>query len=412
MKKNLFGIISIILLVLIFQSSIAIANKQISKVEVMGVSTILGGNESEAKKLAIKNSLKSAVEKVIVELLSTDILISNFKAMNDLIYVQTSDYIEGYKVLSEFKHKKKYRVFVSADVSIKKVLSNLAEGGFILEKESLPTILLLVSEKNTDLVEKYWWKGEDPYEKSVSETTLESEITKRGYSLIAYDYGIIKKIENLEKAEKKDSKKKKDKTKEAKEKNLFLLDNATAIKIGTQMNADVVIVGSVIPEKSPNKIGDDHTFKGFVQIRAIFTQDGSEFTKVHKIETAVNPDEKIGGDKVIVKTVSVAGEKIASIIMKKWQVAKNKPTVLEVEIAGKNYLRNFAHLKNVLRQMDGVKDIKTKKFRSNGATLAISYKGNGKLFAESLILQNISRFGLNITDIKDESLKIQMIPLR
>ncbi|MCP3923418.1 MAG: hypothetical protein GY714_12635 [Desulfobacterales bacterium] len=409
MKKNLFGIISLILLVLMFQSTIALANKQISKVEVMGVSAIIRGNESEAKKLAIKNSLKSAVEKVIVELLSTDILISNFKAMNDLIYLQTSDYIEGYKVLSEFKHKKKYRVFVSADVSIRKVLNNLSKGGFILEKENLPTILLLVSEKNTDLVEKYWWKGEAPYEKSVGETTLESEITKRGYSLIAYDYGIIKKIENLEKAGKKETK---DKTKEVKEKNLFILNNATAIKIGTQMNADVVIVGSVIAKKSPNKIGDDHTFKGFVKIRAIFTKDGSEFTKVHKIESSVNPDEKTGGDKVIAKTVSAAGEKIASTIMKKWQVAKNKPTLLNVEITGKNYLRNFAHLKNVLRQMDGLKDIKTKKFRSNGATLAISYKGNGKLFAESLILQNISRFGLNITDIKDDSLKIQMVPLR
>ncbi|MBU4184662.1 MAG: hypothetical protein KKC23_00360, partial [Proteobacteria bacterium] len=87
-------------------------------IEVIGTGTIHGGNVAEARDQAIKNSLVSAVELAVADFLPLESMIQNFKILTEILYDNTSEFVEYYKVLTESVSKNKYRVLVQATVSI------------------------------------------------------------------------------------------------------------------------------------------------------------------------------------------------------------------------------------------------------------------------------------------------------
>ena len=72
------------------------------KVVVIGKATILKDDSANAREEAIANSLVSAIESMVVELLPLESLVQNFQILNEVLYGKTRKFIQGYKVLAEF----------------------------------------------------------------------------------------------------------------------------------------------------------------------------------------------------------------------------------------------------------------------------------------------------------------------
>jgi hypothetical protein len=96
---------------------------------VVGTAAMQGGNVSAAREKAISDSLVTAVALMTEELLAVESLVDNFPQLNELLFDQTSTFIQGYKVLTEAGQDKSYRVIVQATVSGKKNIKKVDRCG-------------------------------------------------------------------------------------------------------------------------------------------------------------------------------------------------------------------------------------------------------------------------------------------
>ena len=98
---------------------------------VVGTAKLHGDNVAAAREKAIADSLVTAVALMTQELLKVDSLVDNFSQLNELLFDQTSTFIQGYKVLTEAGQDQSYRVIVQAIVSGKKISKKLTDAGIL-----------------------------------------------------------------------------------------------------------------------------------------------------------------------------------------------------------------------------------------------------------------------------------------
>lgn len=127
-------------------------------IEVIGTGAIQGGNVAKARDRAIKNSLVSAVEFAVADFLPLESMIQNFEILNEILYDNSSEFVADYKVLTELKSGRAYRVLVQATVSIDAIKEELISVNIKVYKKNLPKILFLIAEQNfSDISQRYWW---------------------------------------------------------------------------------------------------------------------------------------------------------------------------------------------------------------------------------------------------------------
>ncbi|MCG2755440.1 MAG: hypothetical protein L6247_07740, partial [Desulfobacteraceae bacterium] len=123
----------LILFLLLMLSGSVQAGEQLhathSVVLVIGTGKIYSDNVVAARNQAISNSLVSAIENVAKDFLPFESLVQNFKVINEILYSNTEEFVQGYKVLTDALAGDVYRVMVQATVSIDKVQQKLSIAG-------------------------------------------------------------------------------------------------------------------------------------------------------------------------------------------------------------------------------------------------------------------------------------------
>ena len=139
-----------------------------------------------ARMEAIENSLIAAVGSVATELLPLESIIQNFQVFNEVLYGQTDKFIQGYKVLTEFSSENSYQVMVEATVSTNRLKKLMSNAGVVLDKKTLPKILLLVSEKRSpDILPTYWWGQNPDAPKAYAANAMLETMQTRGFSVLS-----------------------------------------------------------------------------------------------------------------------------------------------------------------------------------------------------------------------------------
>ncbi|MBW1838181.1 MAG: hypothetical protein JRI99_14850, partial [Deltaproteobacteria bacterium] len=284
---------------------------------VIGTGNIYGGNSARARERAIANGLVSAVEEVAVGLLPPETLARNFQTFNDLLNGQTGKFVQGYRVLTELPLKKTYRVVVEANVLRSKLKIFLSDAGILLSKKSLPKVLVLISEQNLqDPSPTYWWSQKGNLKNAISVGTLLKILEDKGFPII--DPRRIPKntFQNLTH-------------------DTPYLDDRQAVNLGLKVQADVVIIGTSVAERTPNIMGQNiRSFKGIVSARAIRTDTREEIAATMQRAVTTNTDETTGVRDTLSDVGSLAGEALASQIVDAWQKDEQQYNPVEIIVEG------------------------------------------------------------------------------
>lgn len=371
------------------------AEKQVftKVVKVIGTGRIYKNNTAEAREQAITNSLVSAVEKAIAELLPYETLVEKFPMLNNIFYENTREYIQDYKVLAEAASDKFFRVIVQSTVSTKRIKERLLNVGITMGEKTLPKILFFITEKSLeDILPKYWWGEDFSFSNVFSERAMNEKFKEEGFSLIDHGH----KVQNM--AAESGS-------------NKLDLSIQEAVSLGTRLHADVVIIGKSTAEVTPNIMGGNlKSFKGTVIVRAIWTDTGEEFAFITKTAVTVNSDEIAGGNDALASAGSLIGEELASQIAAAWQKKVEEPEMIEIIVKGTSRLANFVMFRRTLNEMPGIEDVQIREMKSDEAMIVVDFKGNSKELADALMVKTFDSFGINIFEVSPTSLKIELIP--
>ena len=388
-KKTLF----IIFLTSLLLPVTATAEKklQTSIVNVIGAGRVCNNNISESRKQAIANSLLSALDLVLSDIIARDSLIRNFEKLNKIFYKHTDQYITNYKVLAELSSGNRYIVMVQATVSTNKVKTKLANEGILLGKSPLPKILFLITEQNIyDSFPKYWWGNETVFLKSTGESVMAASMAGKGFYIINHAVGMPSLDGNIINYP-------------------MNLNDMEAVKIGTRLKADIVVIGSAVASKTINTMGSNiRTFKGIINVRVLRTNTGAEIAATKKDALSVNSDEIKGAEKALANAGQLVAEELSTQIVAALQ-DKKKTEMLEVLVQGTENLSNFVMFRKTLESMPGITNVQIKEMNSDEATIMVLFQGNAKELADALMLKTFVMFGININELSENYLKIKLI---
>jgi len=360
---------------------------------VLGAATVYGGNVSAAREKAISNSLVTAVALMIGDLLQVDSLVDNFPRLNELMFDRKNTYIRDYKVLTEVARGKSYRVVVKATVSGKKISKQLSDAGILRTKTTLPRVLFLVVEKNVrEPLPIFWWSAEDANFVSVSEAGMTARLIEAGFEIIDHRGAREKPLVNWDNFDKP------------------ALTDQEAATLGASLKADVVILATSTASLSTNIMGSDmRSFNGTVTARAIRTDSAELMLNSTRTAAAANENDIIGGKEALAKVGGLAGQELAEQLAVVWQRQAGRPAVVELSIQGTGHLGSYVKFRKALNTISGVEGIQVKEIKPNEATLLVEYKGKAKDLAAALMLQNFKSFGINISEVTDNSLQIELV---
>ena len=111
---------------------------------VVGTGTIRGDSLNAAKEQAIAACKSSAVQLMTAELMPLEILVQQFPMVDRTIFQKADQFIQYYKVLSENREERRYRVLVQAKVSARQIADQLRQAG-ILTADTKPLTPLTVT---------------------------------------------------------------------------------------------------------------------------------------------------------------------------------------------------------------------------------------------------------------------------
>ncbi len=100
---------------------------------VVGTGTIKGDSLNAAKEQAIAECKALAVQLMTAELMPQEILVQQFPLVDRSIFQKADQFIQYYKVLSENREDRHYRVLVQAKVSARQIGEQLRNAGILMD---------------------------------------------------------------------------------------------------------------------------------------------------------------------------------------------------------------------------------------------------------------------------------------
>ncbi|MFH2218552.1 MAG: hypothetical protein ABII68_02685 [Pseudomonadota bacterium] len=388
-------VVIIILSIFAMFSSLVRAEEaaRIKTVEVIGTSVVHGDDIPAAKDESIANSLVSAVARIAADLLPLDALVRNFQTLNDTLYTRTGEFVRDYKVLTSLKSGNEYRVIVQATVFVDKIEQQLLSAGIMVDMKEMPRVLFFISEQRLDDIVPTFWPGEDSnFPESFSEIAMSGAVSAKGFTVID-PVGIFQDTGMTLEPYKTEP------------------EDGTAVSLGLQLQADLVIIGKSISYRTQSVMGENiRSFKSVVTVRALRTDTGEEIAAATQTAITTGTDEISGSREALKMAGALAGEDLASRITGAWQKRAEQSDLLEIMVEGTGNLASFVKFRRLISGIPGVKEIQIKEMKSNEATLLIDFEGSGKDLADALMLKNLESIGINIYEVSQSRLKIELKP--
>jgi len=364
-------------------------------IEVIGKGMIYRDDVAKARDEAIADALQGAVEQAVGLVISPTSVVQDFQLLGDRVYDLTEEFIRGYKVLTESKSGRYYRVVVRATVSMNAIQDKLQSIGILVIHKGMPTIMFFLSEQNIGRPSpQYWWgKSSLSAHLSITEKTISEYMREKGFVIV---------------------------DRAASRRNIQLgpeyagpeLSDDAMVKLGTELGADLVIVGKGIARHSGNVL--DKRMKSVqarVSVRAIRTDTGMAIASSGANRAAVHSDERAGGTEALILSASVVAQDLVRQVVANWRKEDRRPVIVELVVRGikeyADFVRFRTHLRNDVR---GVRNVYLRSIRAGEAKMDVDVIGNARILADELMLQHFENLAVNIFEVSERLVKLELLP--
>ncbi|SLM27693.1 conserved exported hypothetical protein [Desulfamplus magnetovallimortis] len=397
MRLSFFAII--LILSFVFRQSGYAALPE-SKPTISDSSVIISFGSSEikkdipkAKQNAVNDALNRSFEKIITKMLTPAEISDNLEFISSTLLAGNPDrYISTYKIIGEAKASSNYTVAVETSFNTELLEQFLKEKSLIISDIQLPEVMLFISEKRPeDSSPRFWWGSSALPYNSITEKKIASVLKENNYKLA----GDLQKRPDPEQL------------------GIFftsVYDTEASIALARKLQADIVVTGTALAEEDSNVMGDEKSYTGRVELDIYSVSSGMKLAVLSKDAVARSMNNKEGLDSSLEMAGETSGQALASIIKNSWQQQGSDFKTIKAKIEGSDYLSSFIMLRKTLNSMSNIKDVQTRELSSEQAIVDILFKGNGKTLANTLMLKRFDTFGLELSEVTEESLTIRFIP--
>ncbi|MBF0202406.1 MAG: hypothetical protein HQK66_14080 [Desulfamplus sp.] len=351
------------------------------------------GDISMARQNAVDDALARALEIEVTRILTASQLSGGFGfIVGNLLAPSPDPYISTFKIIGETDHDSIYTVAVESSFKTQRLKDFFREHSIIPSAEHLPAVLLLISEKRPgDIQPKYWWGSNPPPHDYITEKVVAAILAEHGFRV----QGGENNTSSPEKA------------------GIYFTsvhDAEASAALGRKLNSDMVVMGTAWAEEDANVMGDEKAYRGNVELDIYSSRDGLRLASLSKDAVAASSDPREGIEKSLAMTGEAAGEELIRLLKSTWSAKGGDIKVIKAKIEGTDYLSSFIMLRKTLGTMNDIEDVQTRELSSKQAIVDISFRGTGHTMAKALMLKSFDNFGLELSDVTEDSLTIKFIP--
>ncbi len=352
---------------------------------------MINNNTAKARVMAIDDAIKKSVEQGVAALVSSEDIAFNLETIKDGIYSNATEYIQHYRVVSEKTTGNIYQITLDA-VIIKSLLGDdLSALGLVSLPEQLPSLLLMVVEKNE--IEKrdtFWWKkGRGKTGPTETENILKEIFSSRGFEVVSH--GTAPEI------------------KTSPGYNNEQLDTIQLLAFGEMFNADVILYGHVLTRVEDLKADAQATSTVTkISLLAIDREREETIGETANEEWATEDEIKRAGERSLFTALNEASidvmTKIASFAGKE---ESEKLRTIEMTISGVTSYTAFVKFKDIIeKNISAIKEIAQRGIGGGKATLDIKIDDTAQHLADKLTMIGYEGFSIDITGISEENIEV------
>jgi hypothetical protein len=370
--------------------------EQTATLEVIGRGTIFRDNVAKARDEAIADGLWNAVEQGVGLLISSSSVIDHFQLLSDRVYSQAEEFIHDYKVLTESKSGRYYRLVVRATLSMKALHDKLQDIGVLMTNEKRPSVLLLLSEQNiAQTSPRYSWArssfGGLPL---TIEDTLAGYLRKKGFVIVNPETleGLVINLwpgyGELE------------------------LSDEAAAKLAEQVGAEVVILGKAFARFSGNVLNTDmKSVEAEMSGRAIRADTGMVVASSEATGAAAHANEMVASTEALTLAASGVAEELSRQLAANWGREASEWVLVELVVKGIKEYADFVRFRTTIRnEIRGVRNVYLKAIKAGEARMDVEVKGNSRMLADELLLKTYEDFVVNIFEVGQNSIMLELVP--
>ena len=351
-----------------------------------GTGFVIKKNYDRAKKHAVYDALKNAIESVF-ELISEPELISqNYQLLEDNILSNRLDYVKKYEIVrTEMIKEDIFFVKIEALIDTDKLEHDLEVFGLLLHRLGKPSLFILVNSGDSVKAVKD--------ELSEVERILKEEFTKSGFDLVDADLSGITPYKNIPLIESDGN-----------------LDSV--ISLAGEYGADVAIIGSadiIVTNPAKKKRSRINSIRVTIDLKAIKTDSGVLIAEATAHADYPHTDIKTGSTRAIRKAVSKVSGILVQSIINRWSTEVNAGRTIKLTVNNIKGYAQFLNLKNSLGFfIHGFVNIRTRTYYGNIAELEVHARSTAEIIAGEIDGKIIDEMIIDVTDISLNSLSISL----
>ncbi len=385
---------SFFLLFLVLSASALLAQES-RTVTAEGVAVVQGGNMDIARDAAITDAQTRAVEQAIGTLIDSQTQVENYQVISDKILQQTKGYIRRYNIVKEVKEDNLLRVTINAEVSLSRLSDDLSAIGILLGQVHKPRTMILVAEQNVGQEWYAWWWGSvqgQQADMSIIDNTLMDLFAQKGFEMI--DHQVASKEMKVTQAY-----------------NVQDLSVQQAKTLGTQADAEVVIIGKGLAKLYGNVGGGLKSVQADLTLRAVRTDTGQVLATATTHAAAVHISEITAGNDALKKASTDAADQLMGKILAQYARETGGTRSVNITITGLASKTQFVKFKDVLRsQVRGIKDLHERSFAGGVAKISVDSKTSAQALSDELSLKDFGTFSVEVTSSTANSLELRVVP--
>lgn len=372
--------------------------EQPNVLEAIGTGVVYNDNVAKARDEAITHGLWNAVEEGVDSLISPESVLSHFQLLNDRVYSQPEQFIHDYKVLTESKSGRYYRVVVRTTLLMDMLRDKLQDIGVIVSGNALPSVVFLLSEHNVgEASSRYSWQ-DNPENQTRSMLAIEDRLAEslKDKGFVVIDPGPAFS----------------DDTPLGEESVSQELTDEMAIKLAQHTGADVVVVGKGTARFSGNVLGSGlRSVEATVSVRALKIADGAVIGSFEASGAAVHANEMVAGTQALTIAASKVAQDLKRHIAASWAQQARQTVLVELVVQGIEEYVDFVRFRRILKNdISGVKNVYLRAIKAGQAKMDVDLQGDTATLADALLLQDFGGFGVNIFEVANNVIKLELIP--
>ncbi len=318
-----------------------------TKIVAEGFAATDGRGEANAIERAIESAKRNAVEQAVGSIIHGVASVNNNKLIDSKIYENTTGYISSYKVLNINKNTSVWYSKIEAVVGVDMIQDNLQAMGILMDRKSMPLIVILVTDENGELSESF-------------NVRLEKNMGDKGFKFV--NSSSLRKIMRSE--------------------NIDYSDSDLVKKIAESTGAQIAILGKAAASYFTTIQGTAmKSYRSDVAITAINISDYSTIARATHQTGGVGGSDKDAHSIALVKSADSISDNFISQIVNKWQSEVQNGSEYTIYVSGLNFEDSIDFEYALKNNIGNIKNVYNRGVAGDSSRYVIQYVGTSRNLA-------------------------------